>query len=99
MLLGFIDRIFASNFAYKDTGKTFPEPLLVGKEAVCISVMKGPVGYLQYWLGNAHQILMKKALLRYVGFKKVKFFEFGDMEKKDGKQKQAIEKVERYFAS
>lgn len=99
MLLGFIDRIFASNFAYKDNGKAFPEPLLVGKEAICISVMKGPAGYLRLWLGNAHQMLMKRALFSFVGIKKVKFFEFGDMEKKDGKQKHALQKIETFFAS
>ncbi len=99
MLLGFIDRIFASNFAYKDNGKAFPEPLLAGKSAVCISTMKGPAGYLQLWLGNAHQNLMKRALFSFVGIKKVKFFEFGGVEKKDGKQVQQLQKVARYFAA
>lgn len=97
MLLGFIDRIFASNFAYRDTGGVFPEQLLKGKSAVCISTMKGPAGYMFLWLGNAHQNLMKKALFSFVGIKGVKFFEFGDVEKKEGKQNTYLEKIARYF--
>jgi len=59
--------------------------------------MKGPTGYLQLWLGNAHRILMRKALFNYVGIKKVKFFEFGNMESPKGKHEQKLEKVYRYF--
>lgn len=97
MLMGFIDKMFASNFAYRDKGGLMPEGLLKGKSVVCVSVMKGPTGYLQLWLGNAHRILMRKALFNYVGIKKVKFFEFGDMESPKGKHKQKLEKVYRYF--
>ncbi|MFM9278593.1 NAD(P)H-dependent oxidoreductase [Paenibacillus jiagnxiensis] len=97
MLLGYIDRMFASGFAYRDTGGLFPEGLLKGKSAVCISVMKGPAGYPLLWLNNAHKILMKRALLSYVGVKKVKFFEFGSMENPKGRHKEKLEKVYRYF--
>lgn len=97
MILGWIDRVFASNFAYSDNGKSFPEQLLKGKTAVCISTMKGPRFYPLFWLRNAHQILMRRALFGFVGIKKVKFFEFGGVEKKDGRQLAMIEKVKRYF--
>lgn len=97
MLMGFIDKMFASNFAYRDKGGLLPEGLLQGKSVVCVSVMKGPTGYLQFWLGNAHRILMRKALFNYVGIKKVKFFEFGNMESPKGKHTQKLEKVYRYF--
>jgi len=97
MLMGFIDKMFASNFAYRDKGGLLPEGLLKGKSVVCVSVMKGPTGYLQLWLGNAHRILMRKALFNYVGIKKVKFFEFGNMESPKGKHEQKLEKVYRYF--
>lgn len=97
MLLGFIDRMFASGFAYRDNGKLLPEGLLKGKTAVCVSTMKGPAGYMLLWLYNAHKTLMRKALLRYVGFGKVKFFEFGSMESPRGKQKEKLAKVYRYF--
>ncbi|MBJ6362586.1 NAD(P)H-dependent oxidoreductase [Paenibacillus sp. GCM10012307] len=97
MLLGYIDRMFASGFAYKDDGKLLPEGLLKGKSVVCISSMKGPAFYPLVWLNNAHKILMKRALFQYVGIKKVKFFEFGNMENKNGKQANKLNKVYRYF--
>ncbi|MCT2536826.1 NAD(P)H-dependent oxidoreductase [Aquibacillus koreensis] len=97
MLMGYIDKMFASGFAYKDHGKLLPEGLLKGKSVVCISVMKGPTFYPLYWLNNAHKVLMRKALFQYVGIKKVKFFEFGNMENAKGKHQQKINKVYTYF--
>jgi len=99
MLLGYIDRLFASNFAYRDNGSLFPEGLLKGKSVVCISTMLGPTFYPLLWLNNAHKVLMKKALFNYVGIKKVKFFEFGGMEKANGKQTKKLERIYRYFRS
>ncbi|MCM3629673.1 NAD(P)H-dependent oxidoreductase [Paenibacillus glycanilyticus] len=97
MLLGYIDRMFASNFAYRDNGSILPEGLLKGKSVVCVSTMKGPSLYPLFWLNNAHKVLMRKALFRYVGIKKVKFFEFGGMEKKQGKQDQKLNRIYHYF--
>lgn len=97
MLLGYIDQIFASNFAYRDNGGLLPEGLLKGKSVVCISTMKGPTNYPLVFLHNAHKVLMKKALFNYVGIKKVKFFEFGNMESPKGKQELKLDKVYGYF--
>ncbi|MBH5319669.1 NAD(P)H-dependent oxidoreductase [Paenibacillus sp. GSMTC-2017] len=99
MLLGFIDQLFASNFAYRDNGKLLPEGLLKGRSVVCISLMKGPTFYPLFLLNNAHKALMKKALFSYVGIKKVKFFEFGYMESPKGKQEKKLELIYRYFKS
>jgi len=97
MLLGYIDRMFASGFAYRERGKYMSEGLLRGKSVVCVSTMKGPAFYPLFWLNNAHKVLMRRALLRYVGIRKVKFFEFGSMENPHGKQRQKLDKVYRYF--
>lgn len=97
MLLGYIDQMFASGFAYRDKGGIFPEGLLKGKSVVCISTMMGPTSYPLFWLNNAHKTLMRKALFNYVGIKKVKFFEFGSMESPRGKQKEKLERVYRFF--
>jgi NAD(P)H dehydrogenase (quinone) len=97
MLLGYIDQMFASNFAYKDKKGLLPMGLLKGKSVVCISTMKGPAKYPLLWLNNAHKILMKRALFQFVGINKVKFFEFGKMESPNGKQKKKLEKVYQYF--
>jgi len=99
MLLGYIDQVFATDFAYKYVpGKLFPEGLLAGKSAVCISTMKGPTGYIGLTLGNAHKNLMKRAVFHFVGIRKVKFFEFGAMEKKNGRQEKNLVKVRKYFS-
>ncbi|MFO1445115.1 NAD(P)H-dependent oxidoreductase [Bacillus sp. Bva_UNVM-123] len=97
MLLGYIDQLFSSNFAYKDKKGLLPEGLLKGKSVVCVSTMKGPTKYPLLWLNNAHKILMKKALFNYVGIKRVKFFEFGNMESSKGRQIVKLDKVYRYF--
>lgn len=97
MLMGYIDQLFASNFAYLDKGGLLPEGLLKGKSVVCISTMKGPTHYPLFFLNNAHKILMKKALFNFVGIKKVKFFEFGNMESPKGKHEEKLEKIYRYF--
>lgn len=99
MLLGYIDQMFASNFAYRDKGGLLPEGLLKGKFVVCISTMKGPALYPLYWLNNAHKVLMKKALFQYVGIRKVKFFEFGSMESAKGQHEKKLNQVYRYFKS
>ncbi|MFP3510096.1 NAD(P)H-dependent oxidoreductase [Peribacillus sp. SIMBA_075] len=98
MLMGYIDQLFSSNFAYRDKKGLFPEGLLKGKSVVCVSTMKGPAKYPLLWLNDAHKILMKRALFNFVGIKKVKFFEFGNMESPKGKQTQKLEKVYRYFS-
>lgn len=97
MLLGYIDQLFASGFAYRDDGRLLPEGLLRGKSVVCVSTMKGPTHYPLLWLHNAHKVLMKKALFQYVGIRRVKFFEFGGMEKPNGGQEKKLNRVFRYF--
>ncbi|WP_438445056.1 NAD(P)H-dependent oxidoreductase [Gorillibacterium sp. sgz5001074] len=97
MLLGYIDQMFSAGFAYRSNGGIFPEGLLKGKSVVCISTMMGPALYPMLWLNNAHKVLMGRALFRYVGIRKVKFFEFGSMESKQGTQQRKLEKVRRYF--
>ncbi|MBY9077882.1 NAD(P)H-dependent oxidoreductase [Paenibacillus sp. HN-1] len=99
MLLGYIDRMFAANFAYRSRpNRAQPEGLLKGKSAVCISTMKGPAHYPLLLLNNAHKVLMKRGLFHYVGIRKVKFFEFGSMEGANSGQAKKLAKVERFFA-
>jgi NAD(P)H dehydrogenase (quinone) len=97
MLMGYIDQMFASGFAYKDKGGLLPEGLLKGKSVVCVSSMKGPAHYPLLWLNNSHKALMRKALFNYVGIRKVKFFEFGSMESPRGKHEKKLQQVYRYF--
>lgn len=95
MLLGYFDQVLSAKFAYKETGKYTAEGLLKGKSVICISTMKGPKMYPALFLHNVHKNLMKKAVFRFVGIKKVKFFEFGSMEATG--QAKKLEKMYRYF--
>lgn len=95
MLLGYFDQVFSANFAYKDTGKYTADGLLKGKSVICISTMKGPRIYQALFLKNVHRNLMKKAVFRFVGMKKVKFFEFGSMEATG--QAKKLDKIYHYF--
>lgn len=97
MLMGYIDQMFASGFAYRDKGGLMPEGLLKGKSVVCISTMKGPARYPLLLLNNAHKALMRKALFNYVGIRRVKFFEFGSMESPRGRQGKKLQVIYRYF--
>lgn len=97
MLLGYIDRLFTANFAYKYTGKIMPKGLLKDKSVVCISTMKGPTGYPLLTLNNAHKVLMKRGLFSFVGIKKVKFFEFGQVESNKNRNERNLNKVYNYF--
>ncbi len=98
MLLGYFDKLLSTNFAYKSKNEYLTEGLIKGKKAIFISTMKGPTLYPMLLLGNAHKRLMKNAIFKFIGFKKFKFFEFGSMESKTGKQEKALKKVENYFA-
>lgn len=68
-----------------------------GKSFVYVSTMKGPTHYPLFWLSNSHKVLMRRALFSYVGIKKVKFFEFGNMESSKGNQIKKLEKVDQKF--
>lgn len=99
MLLGYIDKVFASGFAYKIRPKKLsPDGLLKGKRAICISTMKGPTGYPALLLGNGHKKIMRVGLFQFVGIKRVKFFEQGNMEKKNGRQKKQLKKIKSYMS-
>jgi len=99
MVSGYIDQLFASDFAYRQIpGRLMPEGLFKGKRVICISTMKGPGGYPLLMHRNAHRILMKRAVFGFVGIKKVRFFEFGGMEKTGGKQKVYLGRIKNFMA-
>jgi len=99
MLLGYVDRLFTAGFAYKvEAGKSLPVGLMKGKRAVCISTMQGPAGYIRFFLGNVHKILMKKALFNFVGIRNVRFFEFGSMESAKGNHGKKLERIKEYMS-
>lgn len=97
MLLGFFDQVLALGFAYKYTKSPIAEGLLKNKSVICISTMQGPTIYSNVWLKNAHKVLMRRAVLNFVGIKKVKFFQLANMEKKNGNQVKYLNRLNQYF--
>ena len=81
ILLGFIDKVFVSGFAYKKSPKSvMPEGLLKKKVATIITTQNGPALITRILYHDTHRILMKRQVLNYCGIKKVKFFEIGQSE-------------------
>ena len=83
---------------------SFFSPCILPLLPVYISILstteqgaKGPTHSPCIWLYNAHKILMKRALFQFVGIKKIKFFEFGSMEKKEGKQQKRLLQIESHM--
>jgi len=99
MLLGYFDKLMATGFAYRyKEWQIMPEGLLKGKQVICISTMQGPGLYAALWLGNAHKKLMKRALFNFVGIKKVRFFQWGNMEGPAGKREKSLRRTERFLS-
>ncbi len=71
LLKGFIDRVFLPGWAFKNTGKALPEPLLKGRTARILSTMDSP--WWWYWLahGRAGHRALKHATLQYVGVRTI----------------------------
>lgn len=97
MLLGFFDQVLSLGFAYKHTKGLLSEGLLKNKSVICISTMQGPTIYSDIWLKNSHKVMMKRAVLNFVGINKVKFFQLANMEKKDGNQVKHLTALNAYF--
>jgi len=99
MLLGYIDKLITANFAYKYNKPTdlTPVGLFKGKKVTCISTMNGPTGYPMVMLNNAHKVLMKRGIFKFIGIKKVKFLEFGNVDKNGRVRDKILEKVRKNF--
>ncbi len=72
LLKGFIDRVFLPGWAFKNTGKAFPEGLLAGRTARVIATMDSPSYWYWFKHGRAAHRTLTHATLNYVGISKVK---------------------------
>ncbi|HKL86722.1 MAG TPA: NAD(P)H-dependent oxidoreductase [Treponemataceae bacterium] len=81
ILLGFIDKIFVSGFAYHHPPTALlPQGLLKGKTATVITTQKGPAFITRLVFKDSHRRVMKKQVLQFCGIKKVRFLEIGQSE-------------------
>ncbi len=78
MLMGFIDRLFTTHFAYKQRpNKMLPKGLFEGKTADVIVTLEGPQWGNRIYSKDSHRQIMKNQVLKYCGIKKVRFLEVG----------------------
>ena len=81
ILLGFIDKVFVSGFAYFMPPKALMvKGLLKGKRASIITTQNGPVLLTRILFSDTHRKIMKRQLLNFCGIWKVRFFEIGQSE-------------------
>jgi len=81
ILLGFIDKVFVSGFAYQKSPKSvMPEGLLKKKVATIITTQSGPSLITRIMYHDTHRILIKRQVLNFCGIKKVRFFEISQSE-------------------
>lgn len=67
VLKAFIDRTFLPGFAYKNTGKPLPDPLLKGRSSRLITTMDSPSWWYRFWNGRSLHRSLQRATFAYVG--------------------------------
>lgn len=78
ILKGFIDRVFASGFAYTYDGN-LPKGLLKGKTAWVVYTIDSPKWYVTLFRLNIEWINMKNAILKFCGIGKVERLMFAGL--------------------
>ncbi len=72
-LKGFFDRVLEPGFAFRYVeGKEFPEKLLKGKTASVLITSDTPGWYLKWVYGNGWIKTLRKQILEFCGFEKVR---------------------------
>ena len=85
ILKGFIDRVFAKDFAYKYKG-IMPIGLLKGKQSWIINTHDTPAWYVKIHQQDYGHVL-KKQILKFCGIKKVKHTTLSFVRKSDKKKR------------
>jgi putative NADPH-quinone reductase len=68
-LKAFIDRAFITGFAYQNTGKALPKPLLKGRTARIVLTMDAPTWWHRWMYRNSGVTWLKWATLWYTGIR------------------------------
>uniref|UniRef100_UPI003BABAC14 NAD(P)H-dependent oxidoreductase n=1 Tax=Stappia sp. TaxID=1870903 RepID=UPI003BABAC14 len=99
-LKGLFDRTLLPGFAYRyEKGKAFPVPLLKGRTAEVLVTSDTPGWYLRYVLRAPGFRVMRKQILEFCGFSKVRFRMFSPIHGSgEEDRRQWLEKAERYGA-
>ncbi len=79
---GFIDRIFLPGFAFKhQSGKFFPEKLLMGKSIRLLVTMDTPKWWFYLVYRASQYQILKDIIFGFVGFDPIRFSTFGFVRK------------------
>lgn len=87
ILKGFIDRVFASGFAYT-YDSNLPKGLLKGKTAWVVYTIDSPKWYVKLFRLNIEWINMKNAVLKFCGFGKVERLMFSGLKRSNQKKRE-----------
>lgn len=88
LLKGFLDRVLLPSFAfrYHEQGP-FWDKLLKGKSALLMSTSDAPALWLWWQYRNSDINMMKQAVLKFCGFKPVKYVRIGRLKYLDARQR------------
>ncbi|MBX6395610.1 MAG: NAD(P)H-dependent oxidoreductase [Alicyclobacillaceae bacterium] len=99
VLKGFLDRVLVSGFAYTYKGRV-PRGLLKGKSAWVVYTADSPRWYIRLFRRDAEWIIMKRAVLRFCGIRKVRRLMFGGVRySSERKRKRWLETLYRLARS
>jgi len=99
-LKGFFDRVLQPGFAFNYVeGKDFPEKLLAGKTAAVLITSDTPGWYLKWVYGNGWSKTLRKQILEYCGFAKVRVKTVGPVRTSSADQRNAMISDARKFAA
>ncbi|MBE3595395.1 MAG: NAD(P)H-dependent oxidoreductase [Candidatus Carbobacillus altaicus] len=87
ILKGFFDRVFVSGFAYRYDGMV-PKGLLKRKSAWVVYTIDSPGWYIRLVRRSAEWIVIRDAVLKFCGIRKVKRFMFAGVKRSSLKRRQ-----------
>ncbi|WP_077616083.1 NAD(P)H-dependent oxidoreductase [Caenibacillus caldisaponilyticus] len=87
ILKGFFDRVFASGFAYRYDGAV-PKGLLKGKSAWVVYTLDSPGWYVRLVRRSVEWTVIRDAILKFCGIRKVRRFMFAGVKRSSIKRRQ-----------
>jgi NAD(P)H dehydrogenase (quinone) len=87
ILKGFFDRVFVSGFAFQYDGK-LPKGLLKNKRAWVIYTIDSPSFFIRWFRKNAEWTVVRDAILKFCGIKKIKRTRFASVKHSNNETRQ-----------
>lgn len=79
LLKGFLDRVLERGWAFRYTGRGFPQGLLKGRSGHLLVTSDSPVWYLRLLAGDTTARAMKRATLKFCGITPVRLVRFANV--------------------